>query len=68
MKFEEILPHLRAGKVAKRNKQNSELFILFKSNRILCKNVSENKTTNYGFYSLRLDDIEAEDWEQTNEI
>jgi hypothetical protein len=68
MKFEEILPHLRAGKVAKRNKLNSELYILFKSNRILCKNVSQNKTTNYGFYSLRLDDIEAEDWEQTNEI
>jgi hypothetical protein len=68
MKFEEILPHLRAGKIAKRCKQNSDLYIIFKSNRILCKNVSVNKATNFGFYSLRLDDIEADDWEKTNEV
>lgn len=68
MKFEEILPHLRAGKIAKRKKSTSDLYIIFKSNRILCKNVSVNKATNFGFYSLRLDDIEADDWEQTNEV
>lgn len=68
MKFEDILPYLRQGKVAKRSKPNSDLYIIFVSNRILCKNVSVNKATNYGFYSLRLDDIEAEDWEQTNEV
>jgi hypothetical protein len=68
VKFEEILPYLRAGNVVKRKKENSELYIIFKSNRIFCKSVSKNQITNYGFYSLRFDDIEAEDWEKSNEV
>lgn len=63
MKFEDILPLLRDGKIAKRKKYTTDLYIIFKGKRILSKSVRENELDRYSFYNLRYDDIQAEDWE-----
>ena len=68
MKFEEVLPLLRQGKIAKRNKPNSELHIAFSNQRILSKSIQPDKPTKFGFYNLRFEDIEADDWEVVNEV
>ena len=63
MKFEDILPLLRQGKIAKRKKFTTDLYIIFKGKRILSKSVRESDIAKYSFYNLRYDDIEAQDWE-----
>jgi len=63
MKFEDVLPLLRQGKIAKRNKMNSELHIAFSNSRIISKSIQEDKPAKFGFYNLRYDDLMAEDWE-----
>jgi hypothetical protein len=68
MKFEDILPQLRQGKIVKRKKLSAELHIIFKGSRILSKSVRESEMTKYSFYNLRYDDIEAEDWEIVNDF
>ncbi len=68
MKLEQVLPALRDGKIITRTKpykdKNTVVFVKLEDNRLKFKIIfSSGDIVNWAFYTLKTEDVLAENWE-----